>query len=424
MNKKQAENNTKDTSSKNTNESTTDSIFMLNDILPDVTSCFEDEPKRIEDSLKKANIVLDTNTLLLPYTSGVSSLSKIAQIYEKIVNLGRLYIPEQVAREFVKNRPTQLANLYSGISDKISKINVPDPFEPAILDSIKDFKELNISLDKLKKEKKKLNGLADKIKSEIKGWGWNDPVSQAYRPIFKKEIIIKLDNTNENKKDSIVEEMRDRYKCLIPPGYKDSAKNDEGIGDYLIWKTILQLGKHNNCPTIFVSGDEKADWFHRVNDKGFLPRYELEAEYRQVSKGHDFYIIPLSKLLELMDAEKSLVDEIKKEEKQSQDEPHKDTDYLLYKMETYLPSDENKKSWDKFKCKNLNEYENKNENKNEIFRIYSKKSEKIKSKMRLDFITCPYCEEIEAIVVDTSNNYQEHTCNHCNIKFGFFTDSN
>ncbi|EJD6669866.1 DUF4935 domain-containing protein [Providencia rettgeri] len=420
MTKKPTENNTKETNSKKNEENTSDIVFMLNSILPDVTSCFEDEPKKIEDCLKVANIVLDTNTLLLPYTSRISSLSKIAQIYKEIVKSKRLYIPEQVAREFIKNRPIKLSELYSGISDRTSRFFAPDPFETAILDSLDSFNELNALLEKLKKEKNKLNKLAEKIKSEVKNWGWNDPVSQAYRPIFKKEVIVKLEDKKENSQDGILNEMRNRYKCLIPPGYKDSTKNDEGIGDYLIWKTILQLGSNKKNPTIFVSGDEKADWFHRVNDKGFLPRYELEAEYRQVSKGHDFYIIPLSKLLELMDAEKSLVDEIKKEEKQSQDEIPKDTDYQIYKMKLHLPSDENKKSWEKFKCKNSNEHDfYKNPFKGNIL-----KKETIKLKTKLDFVTCPYCEEMEIIIVDTSEIYQKHTCNYCKAEFGFFTDSN
>ena len=47
----------------------------------------------------------------------------------------------------------------------------------------------------------------------------------------------------------------------IPPGYKDAGKEDSGIGDLLIWHTILELGKVHKKSVIFVSGDEKPDWF-------------------------------------------------------------------------------------------------------------------------------------------------------------------
>ena len=90
---------------------------------------------------------------------------------------------------------------------------------------------------------------------------------------------------------------------------------DSGIGDYLIWKTILHLGETNKRSVIFVSGDEKADWQHGSGGSGFLPRYELQAEFRRISDGNDLYIIPLSRLLEIQKAEESSVDEIRTEEK-------------------------------------------------------------------------------------------------------------
>lgn len=100
----------------------------------------------------------------------------------------------------------------------------------------------------------------------------------------------------------------------IPPGYKDAAKDDLGIGDFLIWLTILELGSRNQKPLIFVSGEEKSDWQHRSGGAGFLPRYELVDEYQRSSGGQPFYMIPLSRLLELLNAKSESVDQIKHEE--------------------------------------------------------------------------------------------------------------
>jgi transposase-like protein len=87
-----------------------------------------------------------------------------------------------------------------------------------------------------------------------------------------------------------------------------------GIGDFLIWKTILEIGAKNKKHIIFVSADEKADWQHRSGGSGFLPRYELVDEFRRASTGKSFFILPLSKLLELLKVEEASVEEIKKEE--------------------------------------------------------------------------------------------------------------
>ncbi len=286
-------------------------VFLAETILPDSSGFFEDEPKTIEAAIQDANIILDTNVLLIPYGAGANSLTQISTVYSDIKKRDRLFIPGQVAREFVKNRPVKLAELHKGISDKISRLTLPEKLSYPILESVAEFKELNDSIVKLEELKSEVKSVAKRVCNTIKDWGWNDPVSQAYRPIFTKEIII----TPEYDQEKILKEMQIRYKRAIPPGYKDASKPDSGIGDFLIWKTILHLGTEHNRSVVFVSGDEKADWFHGSEGNGFLPRYELQAEYRRISGGYDLYIIPLSKLLELQKAEENSVKEIRIEEK-------------------------------------------------------------------------------------------------------------
>jgi len=284
--------------------------FLIEEILPDTTCFFEDEPLGLESAIDDSNVVLDTNVLLIPYGAGASSLSEIAEIYSEIKSRNRLFVPAQVAREFVKNRPNKLAQLYQGISDRISKLTIPDGLSYPILESVEEFQNLNGLISEIEEKKKKLKESAKEVRGTIKKWGWNDPVSQAYRPVFSNDIIV----SPNIDRDEVLEEMTRRYKQAIPPGYKDASKPDGGIGDFLIWKTILNLGEKNKRSVVFVSGDEKADWLHGAEGSGFLPRFELQAEFRRVSEGHDLYIIPLSRLLELRKAQESSVTEIRTEE--------------------------------------------------------------------------------------------------------------
>jgi transposase-like protein/rRNA-processing protein FCF1 len=284
--------------------------FLIEDILPDSSGFFEDEPLGLDVAIEDADIVLDTNVLLIPYGAGASSLSEVVEIYAEIKGRNRLYIPAQVAREFVKNRPNKLAQLYQGISDRISKLTIPESLSYPILESVEAFQNLNKLISEVEEKKKILKESAKEVRETIKKWGWNDPVSKAYRPVFSNDIII----SPSIDRDKVLEEMERRYKHAIPPGYKDASKPDGGIGDFLIWKTILSLGEKHKRSVVFVSGDEKADWLHGVEGSGFLPRFELQAEFRRMSEGHDIYIIPLSRLLELRKAEESSVKEIRTEE--------------------------------------------------------------------------------------------------------------
>ncbi|MAA95716.1 MULTISPECIES: PIN domain-containing protein [unclassified Arsukibacterium] len=293
-----------------THRPTKERVFLIEEVLPDASGFFEDEPLGLENAVENADIVLDTNVLLIPYGAGQSSLVEIVSVYNKIKTQKRLFIPAQVAREFVKNRPNKLAQLYQGISDQVSKLTTLENLSYPILESVTEFNELNTIIGEISALKSKLKTSAKNVRQKIKDWGINDPVSQAYRPVFTKDIV----KEPSIDKEKTLEEMYRRYEHAIPPGYKDASKPDAGIGDFLIWKTILDIGQQNKRSLIFVSGDEKADWLHGVEGRGFLPRYELQAEFKRISKGSDFYIVPLSRLLELKKAEESTVVEVKSEE--------------------------------------------------------------------------------------------------------------
>lgn len=286
-------------------------VFLMDDILPDAAGYFEDDPSKIEAVIAEAYIVLDTNVLLLPYGSSVSSLENIVSVYMKLKAEKRIFIPAQVVREFVKNRPNKLVNLYQGVSDKISQIIAPENLAYTILESLPEYNEINDRIKSILEFRKEIKKKAEKVRDTIREWGVNDPVSQAYRPVFTKDVIIEPDVDRE----VLLKEMLYRYENKLPPGYKDSGKDDKGVGDFIIWKTILNIGQENKKSVIFVTGDEKADWFHGSEKKGFLPRFELMAEFKRISGGANLFIIPLSKLLELKDVESELVVEVKSEEK-------------------------------------------------------------------------------------------------------------
>src|SRR5579859_5356824 len=130
---------------------------------------------------------------------------------------------------------------------------------------------------------------------EINQWGWNDPVTSIYRETFTGEVVNKHAINNE----AIQTELKYRFANKIPPGYKDAAKEDGGVGDLLIWKSILEIGKARKRPLVFVSGEEKADWCYRSDNRGMLPRYELIDEFRRASSGNAFCMVSFSELLKL-----------------------------------------------------------------------------------------------------------------------------
>ena len=141
----------------------------------------------------------------------------------------------------------------------------------------------------------------------VQAWGWNDPVSKMYHEVLSEAVL----DDNHLNLDEISKDLKRRNDLNIPPGYKDKTKDENVAGDLLIWHEILELGKSKSQHIIFISGDEKADWWHQSGKKPLYPRFELVDEFREATDGKSFHILSLSGLLELFEADSDVVETIK-----------------------------------------------------------------------------------------------------------------
>lgn len=144
-------------------------------------------------------------------------------------------------------------------------------------------------------------------------WHWDDPVSTIYREFFKQPIVVDPDFDREE----LLKDLQYRYEHRIPPGYKDSANEHSGVGDLIIWKTILTIGEREKRHLVFVSGEEKPDWWYRSDSRALYPRFELVDEYRRASGGKSLIIMTFAELLKRLKVPEAVVEEVKQGEKLS-----------------------------------------------------------------------------------------------------------
>ena len=288
-------------------------LFHLSERFPDARSIFSTSVPSLEEFKDEALIVVDTNVLLIPYEIQPKSLDEIKNTYQQLIRENRLFIPSQVVREFARNRGEKIKILHHNIS---LKQNVSVKIESyQLLESDAEYQELLKAEKELNQKIIEYRKIVGKVLEKIRSWRWNDPVSNLYGELFPPEIIIDLKITPEE----IEKDLNRRFANKIAPGFKDAGKKDKGIGDVIIWNTILQLGKEHKKPIIFVSGDEKTDWMLRSNNEALYPNFELIEEYMRVSDGKAFHILKFSELLDLFGAKADVVEEIKKEEVVRQD---------------------------------------------------------------------------------------------------------
>jgi hypothetical protein len=284
---------------------------FLGKVLPDLPGLFDQKQAPIYEIKKECLVVLDANILLLPYQLNKTTLEAAGKVYKSLHAEKRLVIPVQAAREFVINRATKIGDIVAYLNKEANALKKPLTDKIGFLENEPEYNDLKVLASKIedvhKAFRKKAFGIADLLSTEI----GNDPTSKVYATLRDAIVDFPLD-TDEAQK-SFQEDLKRRSSLRIPPGYKDGKKVQGGPGDLLIWKTILAEGKAHNKDCIFVSAEEKPDWWVR-NSGAFQPRVELIEEYRSFTGGRTVHIVVLSKLLQIFDVPQETVLNVRRAE--------------------------------------------------------------------------------------------------------------
>jgi len=90
------------------------------------------------------------------------------------------------------------------------------------------------------------------------------------------------------------DEEKIRFDHKIPPGYEDAKKDgNRGCGDYILWRQLLDEATRRKVPVLFVTNDQKDDWYRRTHGLTVGPRFELINEMQREA-GVDFHIQTLA----------------------------------------------------------------------------------------------------------------------------------
>jgi len=283
-------------------------IFYLEDVFPEAGEVFSSNYPSIDEIKDDAIYVLDTNILFVPFDTSEKGLKVIGDIFKQLKEENRLLLPARVAREFAKNRGTVIGKVFLKLRQKKEQLNV-GTFrlgDYPLLEHYEEFNRLKSKLKSIQDLIRDSRKLFEKVESHILGWNWDDPVSNLYTEIFTPDVIVEM----KKDKDKLEKDLEFRIEHKIPPGFKDSGKVDDGVGDLIVWQTVLEIGKERNKNIILVLNDQKNDWYYKQAKTGLYPRFELFDEYRRYTKGKSISMINFPQLLKLFNASKDVVDEV------------------------------------------------------------------------------------------------------------------
>jgi hypothetical protein len=240
------------------------------------------------DSLwKNAWIVPDTSVLLNCYRYGVQTRETLLDLFDRFEK--RLWLPYQVAKEYHRGRVSVVAaqvSAYATVEQLLQKSLL------SLQDSLNGYRRHPaIAVDEIvrpiEKATAKVVSRLAKLRAAHPDLLRTDPVRERLTDLFDGKVgdpFTSADLQNREKEADL------RLSAEIPPGYKD-AKKDQGSrrGDVFIWLQVLEQARKTKKPILFVTDDNKEDWWLRHEGQTLGPRPELRNEMMAVA-GVEFYM--------------------------------------------------------------------------------------------------------------------------------------
>lgn len=257
--------------------------------------------KPIDELIKQAVVVVDTNVLLSAYQWRDVTVNEMTSTLSKLSNEGRLKIPLQVIEEFFKNRPNQILQRVNDIENMISGLQSPPKLNKIVpifegKENYEEVSKIQIEYEEIQKRyRESLKNLRDDLKKLF----IQDSFLDELKIIIQKSYFEPLENTSE---EELIKTAEKRFKSKTPPGYKDSPKDENSIGDFIIWDSIKKL----KSDVVFVSRDKKTDWVYQdKHDNPVGTRRELIEEFLVDTGGFDFMHISPREFITLLNPDVS-----------------------------------------------------------------------------------------------------------------------
>ncbi|MFC7641421.1 PIN-like domain-containing protein [Streptosporangium lutulentum] len=242
-------------------------------------------------------VVFDTNPLLDTYKLTGTARTEFLDALRALGD--RLWIPDQVGLEFMRNRATVIGH-GSGFSDK---------FREAAGDLHKEVQRLKehrgLKDDEVNGIKKAIDdaitGILD-VHADLYAFEVDPAIAVNDDPIFKEIELITAGKVGPpfSRPDEVEAKKigTQRINDKIPPGYSDVRdKGVEGaLGDYFMWEQTLIEAERRGLPVLLVTNENKEDWVRKEGSYTRGPRIELVNEML-ARTGQTFHLMNVKSFL-------------------------------------------------------------------------------------------------------------------------------
>jgi hypothetical protein len=219
----------------------------------------------------------DANVLLNVYRVKSGTAEQFFAILDRIKD--HIWLSHQAAYEFLRSREGIIQDAKLGYDQTAKELKdlaseVRGKLRILSRHPMIDLQELSQEFDK--KVKSVLNGFPA-LEKKHPNLNDEDPYLERFDDLFRGKVGAPFDEVETERLHS---EGERRFKNKVPPGYKDVPKDVlDRYGDFIMWRQILAYCKQQQRPLIFVTDDEKDDWWRDVRGQKRGPRAELMMEF-------------------------------------------------------------------------------------------------------------------------------------------------
>lgn len=259
---------------------------------------FPQSPEKIKEFWDNGILTVDTNVLLDLYRYHQNTREALLESLNLFI--GRAWISHQVAEEFFRNRNGVILSSTTAFNEAERNLAEIRKGVEAPLKKVKSSRIISDKIGKaLEKEieealKKAESGIGE-TKTKFPDYIKEDSILETVCKLFESSVGKPYE---KEPLSEILKEAKRRQENKIPPGFKDSGKEgDKAYGDYILWRQILDYIKEVQKPLIFVTSEEKEDWWEKGSGKTVGPLYELQKEFHEET-GQPFLLYKTARFLE------------------------------------------------------------------------------------------------------------------------------
>jgi hypothetical protein len=234
------------------------------------------------------DFIFDTNVLLNIYRYSKASREAFFRMLDALK--GRTFVPHRVAVEFARNRRKVIREHYEPHYKLIAHL---DEATKKILGNYK----------KHPQHSDLVRFIAHTVNNLKQSFGDSE---KAHLQLITNDIlltrlrsIIGPDAGEPFPAEPATAEYKRRKDGSIPPFCKDddSKSGDRGMGDVLIWLEIKAKYQGTQKPLVFVTGDQKENWWQDAGGGQSIPQPALIQEMYETS-GNDIQFYTVDKFVD------------------------------------------------------------------------------------------------------------------------------